>query len=762
MSTRTPSWAARPTRPAPQAGTSRGPIPTRRSPPTRWAPRRSHNQQSALSSLASVLVSLNTTSIPPNGGLGSVDVNCPPGSVAVSGGAKFAFPSGDLTASTGSNIGWHEKEKKKGPVPKNVGVGALGRGGGGCPPLGHARRDVQLPHLDARQQALHLVRVERAGAEVLRGFRAARNPEGGHSGGGRARVASRHETGQERVAGAHRGDGFQGLDLGLVATPPRRLAEDRNAPGLPRDHGLRGAHLDQALQPQQEVVGLVELVPDRLLGLVQVRGDHPGARAQSGTHRLAVGVQQHRDPERLQLAGQTSVDARIDALRDAPGDNAERRALREVQQLLDESIHLAGGDVRSPLVDLRLLAGGGIDHGQVGARLVPDPGEVVEDRLLGELFEDPGPGGAAREPGGDHGSPEQLQGTGHVDSLSTRHRAPPHGGVRVAEPEARNRHGAVDRRVQGHGQDHDRSPSRSRTGSCSLGRIRSSCLGVRSSGPRPSRLAARRGAITPISITAAPIAINAAGSGRRARARSRNVASSAARADTRGTDPASRPSTLTVTSPSSSPRSIGPSTSSGALTDVSTCCPRRTGTRSSRSATSGRVPSSRAASPGAPSTTETRVVPFRVPEPTRTYPASSVWPVFTPFTHGTRSRELRLVTSRESLPVRNMALGVSTMRRKIGCLRNRSVSAARSAAVEWLRAESSPIGFSYSVPVRPSAPAVLFISRTNFGTEPDTPSASVTAASLALGSSSAYRRSRTDIRSPGESPARDSNGLLGW
>src|ERR687898_2588565 len=130
MSTRTPSSAARPTRPAPQAGTSRGPIPTRRSPPTRWAPRRSHNQQSALSSLASVLVSLNTTSIPPNGGVGSVDVNCPPGSVAVSGGAKFAFPSGDLTASTGSNIGWHAEGQNNGTVAQDLEVRALCLGEG--------------------------------------------------------------------------------------------------------------------------------------------------------------------------------------------------------------------------------------------------------------------------------------------------------------------------------------------------------------------------------------------------------------------------------------------------------------------------------------------------------------------------------------------------------------------------------------------------------------------------------------------------------
>jgi hypothetical protein len=88
--------------------------------------------QSAVGSfeLASVLVSLNTTSIPPNGGVGSVDVNCPPGSVAVSGGAKFAFPSGDLTASTGSNIGWHAEGQNNGTVAQDLEVRALCLGEG--------------------------------------------------------------------------------------------------------------------------------------------------------------------------------------------------------------------------------------------------------------------------------------------------------------------------------------------------------------------------------------------------------------------------------------------------------------------------------------------------------------------------------------------------------------------------------------------------------------------------------------------------------
>jgi hypothetical protein len=75
--------------------------------------------------LAQISVSLNTASIPPNGGVGEVQVNCPPGDVAISGGASFAFPSGDLTESTGSNIGWSAEGQNNGTVAQDLQVRAL-------------------------------------------------------------------------------------------------------------------------------------------------------------------------------------------------------------------------------------------------------------------------------------------------------------------------------------------------------------------------------------------------------------------------------------------------------------------------------------------------------------------------------------------------------------------------------------------------------------------------------------------------------------
>jgi hypothetical protein len=49
--------------------------------------------------------STQTTSIPPSGGVGEVIAECPRGSSLLSGGAYFAFPSGDLSRSTKSFTG---------------------------------------------------------------------------------------------------------------------------------------------------------------------------------------------------------------------------------------------------------------------------------------------------------------------------------------------------------------------------------------------------------------------------------------------------------------------------------------------------------------------------------------------------------------------------------------------------------------------------------------------------------------------------------
>ena len=57
----------------------------------------------------------------------------------------------------------------------------------------------------------------------------------------------------------------------------------------------RGAEPDQLGEALGEVAAVGELLADQLLGLALVRGDHRGAGAQPGQHRLALGVEDDRD-----------------------------------------------------------------------------------------------------------------------------------------------------------------------------------------------------------------------------------------------------------------------------------------------------------------------------------------------------------------------------------------------------------------------------------------------------------------------------------
>src|ERR671935_244761 len=80
---------------------------------------------------------------------------------------------------------------------------------------------------------------------------------------------------------------------------------------------------------------------------------------------------------------------------------------------------------------------------------------------------------------------------------------------------------------------------------------------------------------------------------------------------------------------------------------------------------------------GAPMTTEIKVTPLRLPEATRTCPASTVSPVFTPVIHGTLpTRSLRLTTVRWTAPLWRVIRGVSTIFLKSRTRRRRSVRVA--------------------------------------------------------------------------------------
>ena len=125
-----------------------------------------------------------------------------------------------------------------------------------------------------------------------------------------------------------------------------------------------------------------------------------------GLHRLAqgfaVGVDHGDHVEALELSDERRVQVGLDPPRQRAREHHDRGAPGEVHELVLEQFDLALGHLGAAFVDLGLLAGGGIEHRGIGPRLVADADEVVEDRLLGQLLDDVGPGRPAGEAGGDH------------------------------------------------------------------------------------------------------------------------------------------------------------------------------------------------------------------------------------------------------------------------------------------------------------------------------------------------------------------------
>jgi hypothetical protein len=75
--------------------------------------------------LTSVMIEHNSASIPLGGGVGSVRVNCPAGYVAMAGGARFDFRSGDLASSFGDLGGWTAEGQNNGTADQNLTASVL-------------------------------------------------------------------------------------------------------------------------------------------------------------------------------------------------------------------------------------------------------------------------------------------------------------------------------------------------------------------------------------------------------------------------------------------------------------------------------------------------------------------------------------------------------------------------------------------------------------------------------------------------------------
>ena len=246
------------------------------------------------------------------------------------------------------------------------------------------------------------------------------------------------------------------------ANPPRLPADahEREAPVLERDENVACSHLGDRVERHEEVVVVLELLAHELLGLALIGRDEKRAGLDREAERLALRVEDHADVAPREIANRVGVERRRDLARQRSREDDEVGAAREVVELLDERLELDRADLGAPLVDLRVSARRRIDDRRRRPRLGRDPDEVVEDRLGGELLDDPRPGAAAREPGGDHRHVEDLQRASDVDALAAREREHLARAVAEADLEHRHRQRPVERGIRRHRDDHVIIPQR--------------------------------------------------------------------------------------------------------------------------------------------------------------------------------------------------------------------------------------------------------------------------------------------------------------
>src|SRR5205814_10177074 len=93
----------------------------------------------------------------------------------------------------------------------------------------------------------------------------------------------------------------------------------------------------------------------------------------------------------------------FDVTRERAGEDDEGRDTRQIPQLVEQHVELLRPHGRAPLVDLAQRSRSWINDRGRGAGLVGDADEVVQDRLRGELVDEPVPGAAAGKSRRDHG-----------------------------------------------------------------------------------------------------------------------------------------------------------------------------------------------------------------------------------------------------------------------------------------------------------------------------------------------------------------------
>ena len=146
--------------------------------------------------------------------------------------------------------------------------------------------------------------VEHAGLLVLRARRTACDGIAQGLGERPLGTARGQQAGQQRVAGADRRDDFEQGHRRAQEERFSGFAHEREGAVVARDHDAAGAHLDDLLEREHEILRSLEFEADELLGLELVR--HDGGRARprgrGGAARPRVRARRRRTLRRGSLA----------------------------------------------------------------------------------------------------------------------------------------------------------------------------------------------------------------------------------------------------------------------------------------------------------------------------------------------------------------------------------------------------------------------------------------------------------------------------
>src|SRR5581483_8701890 len=148
------------------------------------------------------------------------------------------------------------------------------------------------------------------------------------------------ERREQHVLGRNRRDR---LDTWRRCTEALRLpplAEKGDAAVLGRDDHVARAELGDSLEPELEVLVVVELLPDERLRLRLPRADEERLRLDGEPQRLTLAGDHRRHVTARELVDDVGVEAVLDVARQRPGQDDELRALREVAQLLAQRLEL--------------------------------------------------------------------------------------------------------------------------------------------------------------------------------------------------------------------------------------------------------------------------------------------------------------------------------------------------------------------------------------------------------------------------------------